>query len=101
MIVPPPPFEIAGDKPRVLLVDDDESFLRANARALRHGYLVATATSAARALEHLREQDIDLAVIDYQLGAGDPDGLALHRRGSRPRARAWRARCTAATRWCP
>lgn len=64
-------------KRRVLLVDNDPLFLSAAARSLRHRFLVASARSGASALNILRLQTIDVAIIDYKLGIDEPDGLTL------------------------
>jgi CheY-like chemotaxis protein len=54
---------------RVLLLDDDSSNLLLRAVILRqHGYACVTATSEEEALQSV--SDIDVAVLDYHLGAG-------------------------------
>ncbi len=63
---------------RVLLLDDDELYLRTLARALqRRGFEVHAAQQAARALQLAREHAPELAVIDLKLGEGDGTGLDL------------------------
>jgi len=54
---------------RVLLLDDQVDNLLLSSTILRkHGYLSETASSIEEALTHL--DDIDIAVLDYHLGAG-------------------------------
>lgn len=53
---------------RVMLVDDEERFLRTTKKLLsRRGYDVATATSGMQALEHLASQDVDVVVLDVKM----------------------------------
>ena len=60
----------------VLLIDDDEIFVRVLARALAaRGFDVRTAGNSADALAAAREQEPDHAVLDLKLG--DENGLAL------------------------
>ncbi|HLJ77510.1 MAG TPA: response regulator [Acidobacteriaceae bacterium] len=64
-IVPPP----ANEPIRVLLLDDDDNNLLLRSTILRkYGYLTETAATIEEA-EHLLD-DIDIAVLDYHLGAG-------------------------------
>lgn len=61
---------------RVLLIDDDATFLHVMSRALAaRGFRVATATNAAQALALCREQAPEHAVLDLKLGT--ENGLAL------------------------
>jgi len=61
---------------RVLLIDDDEVFVRVLARALgARGFTVATAGNRASALAAARELRPDHAVLDLKLG--EENGLAL------------------------
>lgn len=59
----------------VLLVDDDESLLRAWTRAARERWTVWTATTAERGRELAVETRFDLAVVDLRIG--DVLGTAL------------------------
>lgn len=62
----------------ILLVDDDPVLLRSNERTLlRNRRVVHTATNQHAALELARHETIDLAIIDWRLGADD--GIALIR----------------------
>jgi len=61
---------------RVLLVDDDPSFLRTLCRVLELEFDVYCATSTAEGLHLLRQQTLDLALIDYSLQDGS-NGLEL------------------------
>ncbi|MEM1414185.1 MAG: sigma-54 dependent transcriptional regulator [Myxococcota bacterium] len=61
---------------RVLIVDDDATFQRTLARALKkEGFDVTSAHSAAEAREALPREAPDVVVLDYQLP--DADGLGL------------------------
>jgi len=61
---------------RVLLIDDDEVFVRVLARALAaRGFSVATAADRAQALAAARESRPKYAVLDLKLG--EENGLAL------------------------
>src|SRR5579859_4484007 len=54
---------------RVLLLDDDPTNLLLRAVILRqHGYACVTAASVEEAMQSF--EDIDVAVLDYHLGAG-------------------------------
>jgi two-component system, response regulator RegA len=65
-----------GGAERVLLIDDDEVFVRVLARALgARGFAVGTAGTRAHALAAAREQRPDYAVLDLKLG--EESGLAL------------------------
>ena len=66
-----------SDNPEhVLLIDDDEVFVRVLARALgARGLGVATAGNRASALAAVRESPPDFIVLDLKLG--DDNGLAL------------------------
>jgi two-component system response regulator RegA len=60
----------------VLLIDDDDIFVRVLARALAaRGFEVRTAGNRADALVAAREQEPDHAVLDLKLG--EENGLAL------------------------
>ena len=62
--------------PTLLLIDDDEVFVRVMARALgARGYTVATAHDAASATAAARRDQPRFAVLDLKLGADN--GLAL------------------------
>ncbi len=66
-------------KRRVLIVDDDEVFLRPLRRALElGGFEVLTAGSGEEALELLKTEDVDLALTDQRLPG--MDGVAAVRR---------------------
>ena len=63
---------------KVLVVDDDNDVLAANARYLRiKGFEVAVANSAEGAFNHLKEQSIDAVVTDLIMP--DVNGLAFAR----------------------
>ena len=61
---------------RILLIDDDEVFVRVLARALgARGFVVGTAIDRAQALAEARAMQPRYAVLDLKLGA--ENGLAL------------------------
>ena len=61
---------------RVLLIDDDDVFVRVLARALgARGFAVGVAANRAQALASVRETAPDYAVLDLKLG--EESGLAL------------------------
>ena len=63
-----------GDKPTLLLVDDDAALCKTLARALtQRGFVVATAGSAEEARRLARENPPEHAVVDLRL----PDGSGL------------------------
>ncbi len=67
-----------GDLARVLVVDDDPEILRIVTRCLESaGYRVTTAEQGLNVAAIIRDQDIDLAIVDLILP--DTDGLALTR----------------------
>ena len=71
-------------KPRILIVDDDQGTLASLSRAFAlEGYTALTASSAARALEKLEEEDVDAILSDVVMP--EMDGLEFL---SRVRAKA-------------
>ncbi|MBP1748361.1 MAG: sigma-54-dependent Fis family transcriptional regulator [Deltaproteobacteria bacterium] len=61
---------------KILAVDDERNLLELIQMGLEFaGFEVITATTASQALIHAKEQAIDLAVVDLQLG--DTDGITL------------------------
>jgi DNA-binding NtrC family response regulator len=55
-------------KVRVLLVDDEEQFVETLAMRLEvRDYAVATAFNGEQALAYLKEQDVDVVVLDVQM----------------------------------
>lgn len=74
----------AGDRP-VLLVDDDDVFVDLVQRHLQaHGYVVATAGSVEAARDSLRSARPALLILDINLP--DDSGWSLLRDGSLPAA---------------
>jgi len=68
-----------GDRPLVLLVEDNETIRHAFAILLEEsGYRVAQAASGAEAIERAHQDQPDLALMD--LGLPDMSGLAVTRR---------------------
>lgn len=75
---PPPPSRAVLRRPRVLLVDDDPTVLRALWRMLnicRPDFTINGASSAAQALEALSELSYDLVITDLHMPGGG--GLAV------------------------
>ena len=71
----------------VLLVDDDETWARTNARLLerqREAFSVVTASAVATAREAYAEHRPDCVVCDYQLDDGDGLQLLAHVRETEP-----------------
>lgn len=59
----------------ILLVEDEALIAMTEAKMLRnHGYDVLIAYNAENAVERVRETDIDLILMDIDLGAGKMDG---------------------------
>lgn len=58
---------VPGDKPRVLLVDDEERILRSLALLLRSQYHVQTTTDAHAAIDIVAQQAIDVIVSDQRM----------------------------------
>ncbi len=60
-----------------ILIIDDESFIRENVQRIlaEDGYTVLTAESGENALELVADEDLDLVLLDLNLGA--EDGLAV------------------------
>lgn len=66
-------------KPKVLVVDDEESILDFISMALEHeGYQVVTATTGTQALEAFQQERPQLVVLDWMLP--DLDGLQVCQR---------------------
>ena len=63
---------------RILVVDDEREIVQVLKELLsRQGYAVETAYDAAGALDLVREQIFDAAILDFNLP--DMDGVMLHR----------------------
>jgi len=63
------------EKPKILLVDDEERFLNTTQKVLhKKGYEVFTATSGAAALKVLGEKNVDVAILDVKMPG--MDGIA-------------------------
>lgn len=76
-----PRIPALGGGETILVVEDDPAVLRAVERMLaRLGYSVLTATSAAEALETLRNHPAGLDLVISDLVLGDDSGLALANR---------------------
>jgi DNA-binding NtrC family response regulator len=64
--------------PTILIVDDDKNTRDGLARALKNGYEVLLAENAERALELLRDRDVDVMLSDVRMPG--MDGLTLLQR---------------------
>jgi len=61
-----------GDKPSLLLVDDENDFLISLQIWLEHeGFRTRTALNSQEALKILQEEEIDVTILDYRLGTED------------------------------
>lgn len=58
---------IESEKPRLLLVDDDQLLLRATRRALQDRYHVLISSTPTDALRIMEEQPVDVLVSDYEI----------------------------------
>ncbi len=69
----------AGPSPRVLLVDDDDTFRRVmSAELSRRGYSVSTASTGQGALEQAAGAELDVILLDLRLP--DMDGIEVLKR---------------------
>ncbi|HAO22690.1 MAG TPA: two-component system response regulator [Desulfobacteraceae bacterium] len=60
------------EKMRLMLVDDEKRFLSTTQKLLeRKGYDVTTAASGLEALEHLRQKDVDVVILDVKMPGMD------------------------------
>jgi len=60
------------EKMRLMLVDDEKRFLSTTQKLLeRKGYDVTTASSGLEALEHLRQKDVDVVILDVKMPGMD------------------------------
>jgi DNA-binding NtrC family response regulator len=82
---PPPMSRAALRRPRILLVDDDPTVLRALWRLLKNSrpdFKINGASSAAQALEALSELSYDAVITDLQMPGGGGqavlEALAAH-----------------------
>ncbi len=82
---PPPLSRAALRRPRILLVDDDPTVLRALWRMLKNSrpdFKINGASSTAQALEALSELSYDAVITDLQMPGGGGqavlEALALH-----------------------
>jgi DNA-binding response OmpR family regulator len=79
---------MAGSVPRVLVVDDEANHARVMAIGLRiEGFEVETAGDAEGALEQLRKQTFDLAIVDLMMPGTNGIQLARLVRESHPQTR--------------
>jgi len=61
------------DEKTILIVDDESVWLRLLSRVFRHcGYTVVQASSCAGGLEALRNNKVDCALLDFNLGLSAP-----------------------------
>jgi len=82
---PPPMSRAALRRPRILLVDDDPTVLRALWRLLKNSrpdFKINSASGAAQALEALSELSYDAVITDLQMPGGGGqvvlEALAMH-----------------------
>jgi response regulator RpfG family c-di-GMP phosphodiesterase len=78
-----------GERPVLLIVDDEEQILAALRRTLRReGFVILTADSPARGLALLEEQAVDVVLSDHKMPG--MSGLAFLARAARLQPRAAR-----------
>ena len=70
-----PVAEVFPERPRILVADDDRDLLELLAELLGERYEVTLADCGKQALERLRAEPFELAIVD--LGLPDVDGFAL------------------------
>ena len=58
---------IDANKPKILYVDDEQANLDAFVAVYRHYYTIFTETSGARAIEILRQHEIELIITDQRM----------------------------------
>ena len=63
----PEPERIALRKKKILLVDDDASYLRIIRNWLKDNYEVGVASSGLQAIMWLAKNDVDLILLDYKM----------------------------------
>lgn len=71
----PPRAEPFPEKPRILIADDDADLLETLVELLGERYEVKVASSGREALDYLRKEPFELAIVD--LGLPDVDGFEL------------------------
>ncbi|PTT86622.1 two-component system response regulator, partial [Pseudomonas sp. HMWF005] len=82
-----PTVPTPSHRPKVLLVDDEESILNSLRRLLRtQPYDLLLATSGAQALEILAQQPVDLVMSDARMPNMDGASLLTHVRERHPAA---------------
>ena len=60
------------DKPRLLIVDDEEGYVNILAKRLtRRNFTVKTALSGAEGIQELRRSDFDVAILDLKMEGMD------------------------------
>lgn len=61
-----------SDKPRLLIVDDEEGYVNILAKRLtKRNFLVKTALSGAQGIQELRRSDFDVAILDLKMEGMD------------------------------
>ncbi len=64
---PSPPANDPPHKPRILVIDDEMPNLQTFRRVFRNDYQVTLAASVDEGLAVIRQQPIDLALVDYSM----------------------------------
>ncbi len=76
---------MAVERPRALVVDDDEPIRTMIARVLaRDGFDVASARDGKEAIERLDDEDFDFIVLDLMMPRVDGFGVLSHLKEHRP-----------------
>lgn len=78
-------LHVESDTPRILVVDDEESMRFLLSQVMkREGYDVATASDGEKALQHVRENNFDLVIMDVKMPAMDGMQALKEMRRMRP-----------------
>lgn len=62
------------EKPKLLLIDDDQDVLDSYKAYLEPHFDIDTSTEVAEAIENLATKDYDVAIVDMHFGVDDPEG---------------------------
>ena len=77
-LISPEPSKQRSDRIRLLLVDDEEGYVNVlSNRLAKRNFDVTKALSGAEAIQALRKQDFDVALLDLKME--DMDGLEVLR----------------------
>lgn len=60
-------FSFSGDRPTILVIDDEKLIQRSIVRSLRRDYEFASASSADEGLREMESKDFDLVICDLMM----------------------------------